>query len=816
MNGTLKATTAAALLLLSAPAVGADKTIPAIPDDLAAFREVERVYRAGEADALILMKDFLNEFPSSDYSDAVILMMADRNFYEGNYPLAYSLYSQLRNDTFSGDLRQGMLYRKAFSMMKCGYYREARHLFREVASSKEYGDAADFYLAYIEYVEGNYDEAYRLFQQIKSRGYKGAEAEYYLNQIDYRRGDFSKVASTSDRLLTGTVPAELRGETMRVGGLSHFKLGNTSKARKLLADYALLAGDGAEISALYSLATIYYDEGDYDRAIPLFSTVTEYPGDLAQSAWLYLGQIYLARGEQQSAALAFDKAARESWNPSVAEAAAYNLAVTSTAGAALPFSDMQAMENFIDSYPDSQYAPALSTYLANAYYNRRDYREALRLLDRNPNPDASTKAMRQKILYQLGVSEYQQNHYSQAIQWLSEAADAKQPDREVGAQAALWLGDAYYQNRDYSKAVRAYDSALASGMLGENTVLARYNLGYAYMKLGNYAKAAPLFRDVAASKGLSAQQIADARLRYADCLYYTGKYEEALALFRSVKMEGGTDAAFAAIREADILGRLGKVSEKISILEGLLARDDTGIWRPTVISRLADAYSEKGDDRKAAEFYTLMLDNGNRTGDNTQTYYSLAANADNLYRIGDLDEARAAYRRIESSGIAELYPSAITGIMRSSSNPDEIIEYAAKVEALPGITAEERDEALFLGAQARLSSGNDRAAALSTLRALASSSDRLWGARAAVLLGNQLLAEGHTDEAEEVLLYLIDNGSDDNYWLARGYISLADVYSATDRDYLAKLYLETLQSNYPGTERDIKDMITSRLKKLRQ
>lgn len=797
--------------LALAAAVPASSAFPR--EDDSDFEHLRFAFHFRQADTPLLIEQFLSHFPASVHVADATLMLADWYFLNGEYALALMRYSEIPDDAFSGDVRERMLYRKAYAQVKTGYYNEAAAYFSELSGSSAFGYDSRFYLAYIDYVNERYGDAYRQFQTIKNTGKKGAEAEFYLNQMDYRNGQYQKVATTSERLLSVPVPEELRAETMRVGGLSNFKLGNVAMARDILSRYADLTGDGAELSALYALASIYYDEGNYDKALPLFSTVTEYPGDLAQSSWLYIGQIYLAKGDAQAAALAFDKAAKENWNDQVAETAAYNLAVTSTEGMSLPFADAAAaMERFIDSYPTSPYAVALSSYLANAYYGRRDYENALRQVEKITPQDAKTREMRQKILYQLGVSQLQQGNVADAIRSLSEASA---PDKGVAAQADLWLGDAYYAKKDYSAAARAYERAINSGLLGDNTALAKYNLGYAYMKLRSYAKAEAAFKDACSLKGLNPRQKEDARLRYADCLYYNGKYSDALAIFKDIKLGGGSDAVFAQIREADILGRGGKVTEKISLLESLVDNPDAGVWRTAILQRLADAYSEKGDDRKAAELYARMLDSSGAETDNSQTYYSLATNAENLYKAGDLASAYAAYKRLENSGIAALYPSAVTGVMRTSQNDAEIAEYAARVAALPGISAEDMDEALFLGARAGLALGGlQRTNAMTALDALARSSDRLWGARAAVALGQQLLADGDLAAAEEILLYLIDNGSDDNYWLARGYIALADVYAAQDKDYLARLYLENLQNNYPGSESDIRQMISSRLKTL--
>lgn len=817
-----KAASAALALSLISTTGGAQtavsrSTIPPLPDEEEALKEARHAFRWHHADTPLLLRNFLNLYPSSASAADARLMLGDWYFYNKEYPLALQWYSAIADNAFSGDTRERMLYHKAYSLIKTGYYKEARRLLLQLSGSKEYSSPTAFYLAYLDYVDGNYDKAYEAFKRIDRKSEKGEEAEFYINQIEFLRGNYQKVATTSERLLSVPVADELWAETMRVGGIANFKLGNKAMARNILKNYVDKTGDGAELSALYTLGTIYYDEGNYDAALPLFSVVTEYPGELAQSAWLYIGQISLAQGDAQAAALAFDQAARESWNSDVAETAAYNRAVTSSAGMSVPFSDAaQAMENFIDSYPSSPYASSLSGYLANAYYANRDYENALRLTEKINPPTQASREIRQKALYQLGVSRMQQGIPSQAVTYLKEASQEGNPDKEVAAQALLWLGDAYYAEKDYQNAAKAYSKAVDTGLLSHNKALAYYNLGYSYLKLHNYKQAEKAFKDALGQKDLNSQQTSDARLRYADCLYYNGNYQQALAEFRKLKAAGGNDGAYAAIREADILGKEGNITEKISILESLAKRDDAGFWHSTAISRLADAYSEKGDHQRAADLYGNLLDGNNGT-DDPQVYYSLASNAENLLNSGNKEAAYAAYKRLEKSGISDLYAPALTGIMLSSPSDSEVEEYAELVASLPGISADEADEARLTGALASLRKGGaSRDKALSTLRQLASSPERATGAQASVVVGEQLLKDGKTEEAETVLLNLTDNGSDSNYWMARGYIALTDVYIAQGKNYLAKLYLDNLRSNYPGKEKDITEMINSRLKKLNQ
>ena len=103
-----------------------------------------------------------------------------------------------------------------------------------------------------------------------------------------------------------------------------------------------------------------------------------------------------------------------------------------------------------------------------------------------------------------------------------------------------------------------------------------------------------------------------------------------------------------------------------------------------------------------------------------------------------------------------------------------------------------------------------------TLSRIASNPKSLSGAKAAVELGQYYIEKGNVNNAEKVLTAFTEAGSPHEYWLARGFIALADVYHMRNKDYLAAEYLKSLRDNYPGGEADIQEMITTRLKKWKQ
>ena len=84
------------------------------------------------------------------------------------------------------------------------------------------------------------------------------------------------------------------------------------------------------------------------------------------------------------------------------------------------------------------------------------------------------------------------------------------------------------------------------------------------------------------------------------------------------------------------------------------------------------------------------------------------------------------------------------------------------------------------------------------------------GAESKYLYGQYLYNQNAYKLAEAEVMDLIQKNTPHQYWLARGFILLSDIYIAQDDDFQAKQYLISLQENYRADD-DIQEMIIERL-----
>jgi predicted negative regulator of RcsB-dependent stress response len=155
------------------------------------------------------------------------------------------------------------------------------------------------------------------------------------------------------------------------------------------------------------------------------------------------------------------------------------------------------------------------------------------------------------------------------------------------------------------------------------------------------------------------------------------------------------------------------------------------------------------------------------------------------------------------------------GVMRSAVKIDNyaVMEaYADKLLNGSGLSAAEEKEAAFCRAYARYQQGNSEVAS-KEFAELAKNGNSIYGAQASFYLAELQFGENRLNEAENTLNTFIDSGTEHNYWLARAFILLADIYHKQGKTFEAREYLESLKGSYPGEADGIMEMIDSRLKK---
>lgn len=217
---------------------------------------------------------------------------------------------------------------------------------------------------------------------------------------------------------------------------------------------------------------------------------------------------------------------------------------------------------------------------------------------------------------------------------------------------------------------------------------------------------------------------------------------------------------------------------------------------------------------EAKRLFALVLE----SGDTKFREEALARKAEIEFLAKDYSAAMESFRRLQA--VAEKpdnKEAAKLGLMRCAEltgQYQEALTAASELLKEPKLSPEIMAEARYVRAKAYISLKQENKA-MADLKELSKDTRTVHGAEAKYLLA-QLYYDNKDDKnAEAVLMNFIENGTPHQYWLARGFIVLADVYIRQGDDFQARQYLTSLKNNYKGND-DIAGLIEDRLGKLKK
>lgn len=920
-------------------------------------------FRRGDTDAAEALHKFIENYPASVRRADITLAEGSWFFYHDRFTEALPLLEKVEADALDDDSRSDLLYRRAFCCLRLGDYDRAASELQQLRSDRRYSQQAEYYTAYIDYATGNYTKARRAFEAIPQSSRFHNEAQFYICQLDFHDENYSDVRSRSAELLKSRLPENMQTELYRIAGESNFHLGYSDDAVTNLNEY-ISRTEAPERSALYALGVCQFTKGDYNAARQNLSQVTNVDDELAQSAYLYAGQAYLREDNVDAAALAFRKAYDMPYDENVRETAFYNYAIAQSRGGRTPFSSsVKLFQDFLNDFPNSKYADSVEDYIINSYLTGKDYDNALSSIQAINRPSKKMLAAKQSVLYHLGVRELTAGKTAKAAEYLTQADNLAQYDTSTANEVKLWLAETRYKQADYKQAKSLYSAYTSrAGKSAANYGKASYGLGYANYQLRDYSAALTAFSNAANASDISNNTKADCYNRIADCYYYKQDFSKAESYYSKALASGTADSDYALYQQAMMRGLQGNVSEKISLMDKLIAAHPSSTYASQAAYEKALAYESLGKNAQAQKAFESLISNYPQTAearkgqlqlamllanmgksDESRRQYenlvkqypssdeakvavddlkriyaaegrlndlsALLKKADANYEINDNEMAALTFEAAESDYLnngkttrlksyLKQYPSGnnagqaafyIAEAANQSGNTAEAAEYVAKALSIApdaayaesalamqgniqlaqkqfskakasftkmeqkassafnksqarlgllraetaladypqmlavasqlvddsNLTAENRAEALYARAVAEMNTGKTDKA----LTDLSSLSDRnitsVYGSKAAVDIASYYYNNGNLKKAETAVNKLLDSASTHQYWMARGFILLSDIYKQQGDTFQAREYLESLKENYPGNETDIKEMIEQRLKALK-
>ena len=574
----------------------------------------------------------------------------------------------------------------------------------------------------------------------------------------------------------------------------------------------------AKQDILFQLGTQAFTNMELDKAVDLFSraiSLGAYNLESRNDAYFWRGESYYRQGE-------------------------YNKAI----------SDYRTYLNNTRQRNTDMYA--LAHYnLGYSYYKLKEYGEALNRFRQYVNLESNQQTPAYADAYnRIGDCLFHNRQFAMAEENYTRAAQL-QPS--AGDYSVYQKGFLLGLQKDYKGKISVMDRLIREFPESQYVDDALFEKGRSYVLLDNNQAAAASFeqlmrdfpqsslaRKAGVQLGLiyfndnQPEKAADA---YKSVISnYPGSEEAKVALqdLKSVYIELNDINSFAAY--ANSLGGNVRfeVSEQDSLTylaaEKLFMRGDNegarrsltnylqtfpqGAFSSNANFYLASIAFAKKDLEEAKRLFSLVLE----SGDTKFREESWARKAEIEYLDKDYAAAMESFKHLQAvAENPENKEAAKLGLMRCAEltgQPQEALLAANDLLKEPKLSPEIMSEARYVRAKAYISLKQENKA-LADLKEISKDTRTIHGAEAKYLLA-QLYYDNKDDKnAETVLMNFIENGTPHQYWLARGFILLADIYIRQGDDFQARQYLTSLQNNYKGDD-EIAAMIEDRLGKLKK
>ena len=223
-------------------------------------------------------------------------------------------------------------------------------------------------------------------------------------------------------------------------------------------------------------------------------------------------------------------------------------------------------------------------------------------------------------------------------------------------------------------------------------------------------------------------------------------------------------------------------------------------------------YNDGEFDKALAEFEKVIAQ-----PDNDFTEPALLKAAGLYYNEENYKQSLVYFERLEKlSTSGKSLPDALTGMMRCQfklANYPACIDAATKILAMDKVSDILKRETNYKLAISYYNTGSaDKAFPL--LTKLSADTNSAEGAEAKFLVAQILFDRQKFKESEKEIMDFIDKNSPHQFWLAKSFLLLSDIYLKNGDEFQAKHTLKSVEENYPDKEDGILEMTRQKLQQI--
>jgi len=561
----------------------------------------------------------------------------------------------------------------------------------------------------------------------------------------------------------------------------------------------------------------YFNRRAYNDAIDYFEKSLKYPNDkkLQAKAIFWQGDSYYRLKKYDNAANKFYKFRQLS---AAKNTNLYNTAIYNSAYCAFNTKNYQSsarlFKNFLNlSGNDSRLINDAYLRLADSYIINKDYNSAIQWYNKvisGSSQDADY------AMYQKAICYGSQGNFSKKIETLKKLTTTYR-NSQYFDEALYDIASTNLIQGDQRHAITYFDKLVKERPKSSYAKKALVKMGFVYYGNNQYQQAITALRKVIDNYPASLEA------------------KEALVTLQNVYMDMGQvdkyieyantlDFVQVSTSEEDSLKFTtgenyfvnNECNKAIPALKKYIEQFPSGGFVLTSYHYLSQCLEKNGDGEGALQYYQKIVE----YPDNQYTVKALLKVARAMYDKEDYKKALIYYERLSESAEDKLMIlEANDGVMKSAwktQNIPIVKEAARKLLMTEKIGEDQIVYAHYLlGTIAMNEKNYSEAKREYTITTKLSKGE--MGAESQFNLALISYRQNKLDEAEEIVYQLPENYSSSDYWIAKAFILLADIYVGRDNIFQAEQTLNSVIENYKGDDlRTIAQGKLDRLKELQE
>lgn len=641
-----------------------------------------------------VVREFFEKYPESKMAGRIYLRYASYFFDKKDYLKAYELLSKVdKRELPSADILD-YSFKSGYCNLRVGHIEKALADFSEIIyrPASAYTAPSQYYTAYIYYIKRDFKQAIERFKPLVKDKRFAVLSRYYLLESNFMLQNYKYVIDNGEDLYN-IVDKEYKAKTARMMSESYFALKRTDEAKFYFEKYSLYSGELSRKDIYYS-GIIAYTLKNYVLATESFQKLLGIDDTLAQNARYHIANCYLQLKNKQRALDAFRAASESKFDSAIREDAFFNYAKLSFD----IYSDITQFDRYRKEFtPSEAKANEIQTYIATSFILKQDYKAAVEALNQIKNGGDVQNRLLQRASFLRGLQLAELGAFREASPYFETGANLAKYNEFIGNMSKFWLAESLYRNNQFADAITSYEQLAGSGGRFRNTTEFRsinFNLGYAYLKAGNYELAEKSFDSYMKSGDRLYYDEAAARL--GDSYFLQKRYLEAADSYAKAGSENPKIYFYAVLQRAISLGLKGDDAQKISILKYAVQMNPESEHYSELQYELGRTYVQTGDNTGASACFADIAANHKSSPFYPKSLLELGMISVNKH---DVNSAIEYYKRVitefPSSPEAQDALSGLENVYQESDRSDEFLAFLDKTGLSSVKSATEKELMLY-------------------------------------------------------------------------------------------------------------------------